>query len=64
MLALVLGDMRAAEAYCARWAPGEGHLALLDALLRPGDGRPPLYAEACHLLAAQGPRLEPCNPIT
>jgi len=54
VLALVLGDMRAAEAYCARWARGEGHLALLDALLRPGDGRPPLYAEACHLLAAQG----------
>ncbi|KAK9839815.1 hypothetical protein WJX81_003522 [Elliptochloris bilobata] len=59
VLALVLGDIRAAEAYCTRWAGGEGHLALLDALLRPGDGRPPLYAEACHLLAAQGAHLDP-----
>ena len=61
VLALVLGDIRAAEAYCARWAGGEGHLALLDALLRPGDGRAPLYAEACHLLAAQGMRPMPCT---
>ncbi len=54
ILALVLGDIRLAEAYCARWAGQQGYLALLDMLLHPGDGRAPLYAEACHLLAAQG----------
>lgn len=53
-LALTLGDIRLAEAYCARFTGRDGHLALLDLLLHPGDGRPPLYIEACHLLAAQG----------
>lgn len=54
ILALVLGDIRLAEAYCARWAGQAGYLQLLDMLLHPGSGREPLYAEACHLLAAQG----------
>ena len=54
ILALVLGDIRLAEAYCARWAGQQGYLFLLDMLLHPGHGREPLYAEACHLLAAQG----------
>jgi hypothetical protein len=54
LLALVLCDIRLAEAYCARYAGPEGHAALLELLLRPGDSRPPLYADACHLLAAQG----------
>ena len=54
ILALTLGDIRLAEAYCARFAGREGHLLLLDLLLHPGDERPPLYIEACHLLAAQG----------
>ncbi len=54
ILALVLGDIRLAEAYCARWAGQQGYLSLLDMLLHPGHGRDPLYAEACHLLAAQG----------
>ena len=53
-LALTLGDIRLAEAYCARFTGREGHLLLLDLLLHPGDARPPLYIEACHLLAAQG----------
>ncbi|BDA48080.1 Transforming growth factor-beta receptor-associated protein [Coccomyxa sp. Obi] len=58
ILALVLGDIRLAEAYCARWAGQQGYLALLDMLLHPGDGRAPLYAEACHLLAAQGANVD------
>ena len=53
-LALTLGDIRLAEAYCARFTGRDGHLLLLDLLLHPGDERPPLYLEACHLLAAQG----------
>jgi hypothetical protein len=60
ILALVLGDIRLAEAYCARFAGQDGHLLLLDMLLHPGDGRTPLYAEACHLLAAQGLPLPMC----
>ena len=58
ILALTLGDIRLAEAYCARFTGREGHLLLLDLLLHPGDERPPLYIEACHLLAAQG---APCS---
>ena len=54
ILALTLGDIRLAEAYCARFTGHDGHLMLLDLLLHPGDERPPLYIEACHLLAAQG----------
>ena len=54
ILALTLGDIRLAEAYCARLTGREGHLLLLDLLLHPGDERAPLYIEACHLLAAQG----------
>lgn len=53
-LALTLGDIRLAEAYCVRFTGHDGHLMLLDLLLHPGDERPPLYIEACHLLAAQG----------
>ena len=53
-LALKLGDIRLAETYCARFTGREGHMLLLDLLLHPGDERPPLYMEACHLLAAQG----------
>ena len=48
--------MIAAEAYCAQNAGQEGYLALLDMLLRPGNGQAPMYAEACHLLAAKGAR--------
>ena len=54
ILALTLGDIRLAEAYCTRFTGHDGHLMLLDLLLHPGDERPPLYIEACHLLAAQG----------
>ena len=49
----------AAEAYCAKNAGQEGYLALLDMLLRPGNGHAPMYAEACHLLAAKGARRLP-----
>ncbi len=54
ILALVVGDMDAAEDYCGKHAGPDGYLTLLDMLLRPGDARPPLFMEACHLLAAQG----------
>lgn len=60
-LALTLGDIRLAEAYCARFTGHDGHLLLLDLLLHPGDERPPLYLEACHLLAAQGSQ-QLCRP--
>ena len=60
LLALSMGDIIAAEAYCAQNAGHEGYLALLDMLLRPGNGQAPMYAEACHLLAAKGGRGLPC----
>ena len=54
VLALVLGDIRAAEAFCEQHTGQAGYLALLSMLLAPGEGRAPLYTEACQLLAAQG----------
>ena len=54
VLALYLGDIKAAEAYCEQHTGQAGYLALLSMLLAPGEGRAPLYAEACQLLAAQG----------
>ena len=54
ILALVVGDMDAAEDYCGKHAGPDSYLTLLDMLLRPGNARPPLFVEACHLLAAQG----------
>ena len=54
VLALELGDIRGAERYCQEQAGAQGRLALLRMLLAPGHGRAPLYAEACHLLAAPG----------
>jgi hypothetical protein len=54
VLALVVCDIRAAEAYCKAHTGQEGYMALLDMLINPGNGRPPLYDDACHLLAAQG----------
>lgn len=51
LLALTMADVRAAEAFCEATAGEEGYRALLDMLLRPGEGRAPLFAEACHLLA-------------
>ena len=54
ILALVLGDVKQAEAYCAEHAGPEGYHALLDMLLQPGEGRKPLLVDACHLLAAGG----------
>ena len=59
LLALSMGDIIAAETYCAQNAGQEGYLALLDMLLRPGSGQAPMYAEACHLLAAKGGRGRP-----
>jgi hypothetical protein len=54
VMALVLGDMRRATAFCAATAGQEAYMTLLAMLLHPGEGRDPLYTEACQLLAAQG----------
>ena len=62
VLALVLGDIRAAEAFCEQHTGQAGYLALLSLLLAPGEGRAPLYTEACHLLAAQGTSHTPQPP--
>ena len=58
ILAIELQDMVGAEQYCAeagaRASGGQASYALLlDLLLHPGPGRAPLFAQACHLLAAQ-----------
>lgn len=49
-----MGDVRAAEAYSEVHVGEAGYEALLEMLLRPGPGRTPLFAEACHLLANTG----------
>ncbi len=60
ILAIELQDMVGAEQYCAEQGPKGGqatYALLLDMLLHPGQGRSPMFAQACHLLAAQGQRL-------
>lgn len=67
ILAIELQDVVGAERYCAEQGSKEGqasHALLLDMLLRPGQGRPPMLAQACHLLAAQGQALPHCNVKT
>lgn len=57
ILAIELEDMVEAERYCAEQGLKGGqatHALLLDMLLHPGQARPPMFAQACHLLAAQG----------
>jgi len=54
ILALVLGDIAAAEAYCREHLGPAGYRQLLGMLLAPGPGAPPMLPEACHLLAAAG----------
>lgn len=54
LLALTMGDVRAAEAYCEAHVGDAGYEALMEMLLRPSPGRSPLFAEACHLLANTG----------
>ena len=57
ILAIELRDMVGAEQYCAQQASKGGQASyalLLEMLLHPGQGRPPMLAQACHLLAAQG----------
>ena len=61
VLALDMGDIRGAERYCNEHAGPQGRLALLRMLLAPGQGRPPLYAEACHLLAVAGAPQQPAR---
>ena len=62
ILAIELQDMGEAEQYCAEQVSKVGQASyalLLEMLLHPGQGRPPLLPQACHLLAAQGTHL--CN---
>ncbi|KAK9806735.1 hypothetical protein WJX72_000925 [[Myrmecia] bisecta] len=63
ILALVIGDLAAAEAYCGQHGGQDSYLTLLDMLLQPGDLRPPMYVEACHLLAVQGADLDPLRVL-
>ncbi|MEW5300203.1 MAG: hypothetical protein WDW36_003149 [Sanguina aurantia] len=59
VLALVLQDVEGAVFYCKVHAGQQGYLQLLDLFLRPGDGRPPMYAAACRVLSAEGASLNP-----
>lgn len=54
ILALVLGDIVAAEAYCLEHLGPAGYRQLLGMLLAPGPGAPPMLPEACHLMATAG----------
>lgn len=47
LLATVMADLDGAIGYCRQFAGSDGWLALLEALLRPGGGRPPNYVAAC-----------------
>lgn len=51
MLAVTLNDTNAAIRYCKKHAGHEGFIALLEMLLRPGEGREPMYTEACQVSA-------------
>ena len=49
--------MVGSEQYCAEQGLKGGQVTyalLLDMLLHPGQGRSPMFAQACHLLSAQG----------
>lgn len=71
ILAVVVGDVAAAEAYARTHLGPPGHHQLLDMLLRPGagegegagegpgEGRPPMLLQACHLMHAAGVPLPP-----
>lgn len=66
ILAIELEDMVEAERYCAEQGLKGGqatHALLLHMLLHPGQGRPPMFAQACHLLAAQGADLDPLQVL-
>ena len=54
IVGVVEGDVAGAEAYARRHLGPPGHHHLLDMLLRPGPGRPPMLLQACHLMHAAG----------
>ena len=54
ILALVIRDTAAAEAYCAAHLGPPGYVRLLDMLLAPALGAAPLLPDACHLLHSAG----------
>lgn len=52
-LALTLQDPSRAEALCQKLGE-HSYVILLEVLLDPKDGQPPLYKEACRLLSSHG----------
>ena len=54
VLALIIGDVKRAQLLCQDEGNLDAYLTLLKLLLHPGDGRPPMYVEACRLLTAEG----------
>lgn len=50
VLAVTLNDVNASIRYCKKHAGHEGFIALLDMLLNPGEGRDPMYTEACQVI--------------
>jgi len=54
VLALVMGDVKRAQLLCRQDGNLDAYLTLLKLLLHPDDGRPPMYVEACCLLASEG----------
>jgi hypothetical protein len=63
VLALNLGDMKRAQMLCREEGNLEAYLTLLKLLLHPQDGRPPMYVEACCLLASEGMIIQPNHDV-
>ncbi|KAI5072328.1 hypothetical protein GOP47_0012434 [Adiantum capillus-veneris] len=63
ILALKLGDIEAAERYCAELGRPDAYMRLLDMYLKPGDGREPMYNAAVHLLQSHGTSLDPLQVL-
>ncbi|GMH35213.1 hypothetical protein BSKO_03081 [Bryopsis sp. KO-2023] len=63
VLAVTLRDINGAIRYCKKHAGHEGFLALLEMLLRPGEGREPMYTEACQVLNAESGNLDPMRVL-
>ncbi|KAG2489069.1 hypothetical protein HYH03_012505 [Edaphochlamys debaryana] len=60
---LGLGDVEGGIAFCRRRCGPEGWRALLELLLRPGEGREPDFRSACRVLAAEGAELAPLQVL-
>lgn len=65
VLAVTLNDINSAIRYCKKHARHEGFISLLEMLLRPGEGREPMYTEACQVSNAQETQIaSSCNLFT